>query len=218
MKKNFLVCRISLVSAAMAALCIGSPSNLLADPPPATAPVVSTTPAPALPYGVAEVVKMYQGGISKEILIGFVDSSSLPMHLTADGIIYLQHLGLPQGVIAAIIRRDGELQKQSAAAYPPQQMAAATPGAPAPGGPAPAVVTPGTPPPQVPPYNYSSAPPAVAYPDYGAYPYYGYPYYGPDVVVAGGWYWGPGGWYWGRGGWGGGWGRGGFGGRGGFHR
>ncbi len=237
MKKHASIYWISLISLATAVVGIGVPSNRAlaqASAPSNSAPAAVATPqaapaasvgaqAPALPYGVSEVVKMYQGGINKEVLVGYIENTVLPFHLNADGIIYLQHLGMPQEVTAALIRRDGELQKQAAAAY--QQQAQAyqqqqAAGAPpnnqvGPGSPAPPVVMPSTPPP-VAPYPYTDAGPPAAYPDYSGYPYY----YGPDVVVGGwgwGWGWGPGGWGWGWGwGRGGGFGRGGFGGHGGF--
>ena len=190
MKKQYW---ISLVSFATAVVGIGVSANSAlaqggplsnAAPAPAFAPQAppaapAGTPAPALPYGVSEVVKMYQGGINKEVLIGYVDNSVLPFHLNADAIIYLQHLGLPQEVTAAMIRRDGDLQKQGAAAYQqqapgyPQQAPAGAPlynGAPPynqqppAASAAPQVVMPSTPP-HVMPYTYSDAAPPVAYPD-----------------------------------------------------
>jgi len=167
----------------------------------ALAPVQATAPsAPSLNFGVAEVLKMFQGGISKDVLIGYIENNNLPFHLTADNIIYLQHVGLPQDVITSLIKRDGELQRNAAVAAqpvpsvgaPPQNMAPPPDAAPT----AAAMVAPyPQPAPQV------VAPPTVVYPDYSAYPY-GYPYYGPDVIVTGGWGWGPRGWGWGRGGWG----------------
>lgn len=218
MKKHASITWWNLVSLTVAAL--GVPASVMAGDPPAPTPVAAVASAPAptttssLPYGAQEVVKMYQGGISKEVITRYIEASVLPMHLTADGIIYLQHLGIPQEITAAMLSRDGELQKQAGLAYQ-QQMAAnaavaAANGqpAPAPGAPAPApqVVMPSSPPPAVAPYP-DVGPPAVAYPDYPAYvyPYY----YGPDIIV-GGWGWGhPWGW---RGGWhGGGW-------HGGWHR
>ena len=84
--------------------------------------------APALPYGAGEVVKMYQGGINKDVIVNYINSTSLPYHLSADGIIYLQTLGVPQEITKAMIQRDGQLQQQQAAQqyYQQQQMPAAT--------------------------------------------------------------------------------------------
>jgi hypothetical protein len=42
--------------------------------------------------GVSDVVKMYQGGVGKEIIVAYIETTVLPFHLTADGEIYLQHL------------------------------------------------------------------------------------------------------------------------------
>jgi hypothetical protein len=234
MKKHASVYWASLISLATAVVFIGVPWNLAAadgtlsnsapaivTPPPAAPAASVGAQAPALAYGVSEVVKMYQGGIGKDIIVGYIENTVLPFHLTADGIIYLQHLGMPQEVTSALIRRDGELQKQAAAAsqqqslaYQQQQAAeAAANNQAAAGNTAPAVVMPSSPPPVV-PYAYPDAAPPVVYPDYGVYPYYGYPYYyGPNIVIGGGWGWG-----WGPGRWGWGWGRGGFGhdGHGGF--
>jgi hypothetical protein len=191
---------ISLVAAVVS---VGNPWNLAAadgklpSSAPATAPTPQVAPAatadsgdPALPLGVSEVVKMYQGGIGKDIIVAYIKTTVLPFHLTADGEIYLQHLGVPQEVMLALIQRDGELQKQSAAAYQQQQLqASATVAAsnqvvignsPAP------VVMPSTPPP-VYPYAYPDASAPVIYPDYAAFPYFGYPYfYGPDFIIGGG--------------------------------
>lgn len=224
MKKLTSLYAISIsIFAATAAL-----GDTLSNTPAASAPIVQTAPPgtnanpQALAFGVSEVVKMYQGGISKEIIVSYINNSSLPFHLTADNIIYLKDLGLPQEVTSALIARDGQLQRENSAAYQQaaaiqqqEQATAASAAANAAAGQAaaaqvpPPVVMPNAPAPQVPPYppdlgaTVVGAPPVV-YPDY--YPY-GYPYYGPDVVIAGGWGWG-----WGPHGWGWGWGPG----RGGF--
>ena len=185
--------------------------------------------APSLPYGAGEVVKMYQGGINKDVIVNYVNSTALPYHLNADGIIYLQTLGMPQEITKAMIVRDGQLQQQQAnqqayqqPIYQQQPMPGAMPGPYGPYGNAAAqppvqVVTPTT-----------SAPDVTVigsdYPYYGyGYPYYsyGWPYYG---YYGYGWPWGIGwGWGWGHGGYRGGYGgyRGGYGGYhggvGGFH-
>lgn len=200
--------------------------NGATEPAPVSLPV-ATAPnqAPGLPYGAQEVLKMYKGGISKDIIVNYVNSSTLPFHLSADAIIYLQGAGIPVDVTRAMIQRDGELQQQraaSAAAYmpppnyaqqqqqpplmPPPQGASVNP---------PMVAAPSTPPPNVTVIGGDSEPYAYGNPDYYDYGY-PYGYWGGPIVIGGGW-WGGG---WGRGGWGGyhgGFGgvRGGFG--GGFH-
>jgi len=246
MKRHTSVYWASLISLGTAAVWMGVSQPLAAaddtvsNSAPATATTPAATPAPPLAFGVSEVVKMHQGGIGKDVLIGFIDNNVLPFHLDADGIIYLQHLGMPQEVTSALLRRDGELQRQANAAYQQQSLAmaqqqqaaamaqqqqaavAVAANNQAPAAAAPPLVLPNTPPP-VAPYTYADTAPPVAYPDYAPYPYYPY-YYGPDVVIGAGWGWGwgwgPRGWGWGwRGGYGhGGYGHGGYGGHGGGHR
>ena len=180
--------------------------------------------SPAFAYGVGEVVKMYQGGIDKEIIVNYINSTTLPYHLTADEIIHLQNLGFPQEITKAMILRDGQLQQQrgNQQFYQPQpmpgQMPQPMPGsmAPPPNGPVgdqtppPQLATPSTPPPTVTVIGADNYP---VY-DYG-YPYYyaGWPYYYGGPWVGGGWGWGRGGF---RGGYGGFHGGGYGGGRGGF--
>jgi hypothetical protein len=224
MKNHSSVFRMALAAVTATAIYFGTPGSI------ASAQNTSTTnasgvQAPALAHGVGEVVKMYQSGINKDILVNYVNNTALPYHLNADGIIYLQHLGVPQEVTKAMILRDGQLQQQ-AQAYQQQQAAGAVAynqaGV---ANAAPPVVMPSTPAPAV--YPYAAAAPSPVYPDYSAYPDYGYgyPYYGSGLVIGGGygWGWGGYGWRWGGYGWGGrggyGWGgRGGYGwgGRGGY--
>jgi hypothetical protein len=165
-----------------------------AQPSATTPPPASAAHGPALPYGASEVLKMYQSGINKDVLVNYVNNTVLPYHLNADGIIYLQTLGMPQEVTQAMIQRDGQLQQQATQQYYQQQQMAAAMGAAngAAAAQSPAqVVTPTTPAPAVTVIGDSDYP----YYDSG-YPYYygyGWPYYG----VGGGWGWGWGGWGWG---------------------
>ena len=198
-----------------------STTKVSANPPPAA----GASQAPALPYGVGEVVKMYQGGIHEDVIVNYINSTALPYHLNADGIIYLQTLGMPQEITKSIILRDGQLHQQAMQRYSqPQPMPGPmpAPNAGAPDQPPVQVVTPTTPAPAVTEIGGSDYPYYDSY-DYG-YPYYGYgyPYYGYGWPYYGGWYVGwplVGGWGWGYGGFRGGYGgfRGGYGGfRGGY--
>jgi hypothetical protein len=224
-RKSVYWASLSIVAAA---ICCGVPWNTAsaADESSATsAPAVAkpvSAPAPGLAYGVSEVLKMYQGGIGKDVILNYIANTALPYHLTADGIIYMQAQGVPQDITKALLQRDGQLQQQAAQAYQQQAAQQAYQQQPPPPGnesysgayQQQPVEVPTTPAPVVtytqpvyPAYSYASP-----------YPYYdyGYPYgYWPPVVI-GGFGWGWGGYY--RGGWGGGGFHGGIrGGGGGFH-
>ena len=191
----------------VALLGLGAPDLAWAqsDSTNAAAPSVAApaTHAQLLPFGASEVVKMHQGGLGPDVITGYVNNTQSPFRLNADNIIYLHQIGVPQEVITAMIQRDGQLQRESAAA---QQAAPAY--APVAAAPAPApMIVPATPAPVV---TYAAPQVYPVYPDYGyGYPAYGYAYpdYGPTIVVGGPWW----GWGWG----GGGFRHGGF--RGGFH-
>jgi hypothetical protein len=160
---------------------------------------------PFLSMGLADVIKLQQAGVEESVLLAFVQSANVAYHPSAKEVIYLREQGLTQNVIAAMLRRGGELRDRAAdvereerfRALPPQQ-------APAPASNAPPNA--GTPegypqtqptavaPPEAaystegyaesPAYSYSYASyPAYPYAGYGSwrycgYPYYGYPYYG----------------------------------------
>ena len=220
MKRGSSTTRLAL-AAVSAATIILAPCWSIASVQTPAAPGATVTPpaaqAPALPYGAGEVVKMYQNGISKDVLVNYINSTVLPYHLTADAIIYLHGLGVPQEVTQAMIQRDGQLQQQQFMQQSYQAQMAGQSGAAAA---QPPVVMPTTPAPAVTVIGYSGYP----YYDYG-YPYYGV--YGWPLWYGGwGWEWGWGGrgWGWGHGyghgGYGHGFGHGGFGGvhgGGGFH-
>jgi hypothetical protein len=95
-------------------------------------------------------VKMYQGGIDKDVIINYVNSISSPFHLNADGIIHLRTLGIPQEITKAMIVHDGQLHQERQANAPYYQPPQAMPGTPYADTPAPPLVqvmTPTTPPP-----------------------------------------------------------------------
>jgi hypothetical protein len=177
MRNYWSVFSMALAAITATAVCLGVPPSSANAQNTSTTSSSATTPRaagvtqiPALPYGAGEVVKMYQAGINKDIIVSYINSTALPYHLSADGIIYLRSLGLPQEVTQSLIQRDGQLQQQAMQQYSyQQQMAAATATANGVAAQSPAqVVTPTTPAPSVMviggsdyPYNY----------DYG-YPYY----------------------------------------------
>jgi hypothetical protein len=227
MNTHFPFSRVMIGTIMTTALCLSTPWSIATaqnTPVPASpaVPTASAAQVPVLSPGTREVVKLYQAGISKDIIENYINNSAQPYHLNADAIIYLHNMGVPEELTQNMIERDGHAQQQyyrqqqQLAAMAAQNGAmAAQNGAMAAQSPPP-VVTPATPAPDV--TVIGSDYPAYDYSDYG-YPYYG-GYYGWPVAAGwgwGGWGWGHGGFRGGVGGFHGGFGRGGFGGaRGGF--
>ena len=210
MKNSSSVIRMAL-AAMFTAICLGIPGSVAsAAKPNAEASVPPTTgsaPSPALPSGAGEVLKMFKGGINKDLIIGYINTTALAYHLSADEIIHLQTTGLPQEVIKAMIQRGGQLQRQQVGQRQigqlqqqrvdqqyyqtrgvPNGAYAAQPPAPyvMPSAPAPPVVMDGLDYPVYPAYD-------SVYPPY----YIGSPCYWPPVVIGGvgwgrSWGWGPG--------------------------
>jgi hypothetical protein len=183
-----------------------------------SAPASSTVaPAPALPYGVSQILQLAQAKVGDETIIAFIRNSGNSYGLNADQIIYLQQQGLSSPVITAMLNQPRAGVMSGTVATPT---------------PAPAVTQTAESYSQQPAATYNAVTPAVTaidpaytyysyspyyYPTY-AYPYYYYPYgVYPSVSLSFGWGWGGRGW---GGGWhGGGWhGGGGWGGHGGWHR
>ncbi|MGP8239555.1 MAG: hypothetical protein ACLQVW_29640, partial [Limisphaerales bacterium] len=117
-----------------------------------TAPAaVGAPPASALPYGVQEVVKLFQDGINKDLIIIYIKNTTLPYHVAPGKLPYLKSLGLPPEITKAMAQRDGQLQQQQLAMqqqYGQPQPTLAPNGPVAPPPPSP-VVTPTTSPPDV---------------------------------------------------------------------
>jgi hypothetical protein len=162
----------------------------------------AAAPAPALSPGAAEVMKLFKGGISSDIIISYINNSSSLFYLSADNLIALRQADVPPQVLTAMMQRYGDLQRRTATAAP----APAPPQAPAPPpqqtAAAPAQQPPQqyvSPPVQVPAqaaapqyYSYAPAPPPTVYtyvappgyPVYDPYPYYD-PFYYPWYPIGG---------------------------------
>jgi hypothetical protein len=82
---------------------------------------------------VAEVLKLADSGVEENVMLSFVNNSTSTFNLGAEEIIYLNDLGVPSGVVTAMIQRDQALKASFANSAP----APATP-PPAPAEPAPA--------------------------------------------------------------------------------
>ncbi|HEY0455312.1 MAG TPA: hypothetical protein VGE41_02995 [Verrucomicrobiae bacterium] len=126
-----------------------------------------------------EIVKMSDAGLDATVIQSYVDSTTLPVMVRADDIIYLHDHGIPTPIINSLVQRNAKLRDQMAVAATaaPQQLAQ-------PATPAPQVVY--TPPLTAPSYvdqTYYTAPaPYYSYYDYG-YPYYSsYYWYGRPAI------------------------------------
>jgi len=102
----------AVTSTAFAAVMLAAPSRAVAaiDTNTAGAPAA---PTPWQATGVSEVMKMFKGGISADIIESYVKNSPLSYYLSADNIISLQQQGVPAPVLQAMIQRNGELQRQT---------------------------------------------------------------------------------------------------------
>ncbi len=116
----------------------------LQTPPPA-APALSDELATehSLNPAAAQILKMYESGVSLEVMAAHINNSPQPFQLTADQIIYFHDLGVPDGAITAMIKNDRALGHPVEAmpledALPAEDTAATS----ATGEPAPAVPTP----------------------------------------------------------------------------
>jgi len=89
--------------------------------------------ASALPPGVypssplAQVIKLMESRVSEGVIMTYVTNSGSTFNLDPDKIIYLKDIGVPDGLVTAMMQRDQELKAQMAAsAYqPPAQPAPA---------------------------------------------------------------------------------------------
>jgi hypothetical protein len=112
---------------------VRSPFNSAAHAQPAPPPSDNATASSALPPNIyptsplAQVVRLTQAGVDEGIIMTYVTNSGSTFNLDSDKIIYLRDIGLPNGVVTAMMQRDQQLQQQMAAsAYqPPPQPAPA---------------------------------------------------------------------------------------------
>ena len=96
-----------------------NPAGIFQANPPLAA---SAAQIPALTYGVGEVVKLYQGGINKDIIVNYINNNALPYHLSADGVLYLQSFGNAAGNYHSI---DPARRPVAAATGPPAVLSTA---------------------------------------------------------------------------------------------
>lgn len=90
-------------------------NTLSTDKPVAAEPATAEQPLPpnVRPSSpLAEVIKLAQAGVDEGVLQSFVANSTGTFNLDSDGIIYLSDIGVPNGIINAMIERDQTLKNQ----------------------------------------------------------------------------------------------------------
>lgn len=60
-----------------------------------------------LSEGVAGVISLAQGGVGEDVLLAYVQNQPAPFRLSSEEILYLTDLGIPEAVIAAMIKHTG---------------------------------------------------------------------------------------------------------------
>jgi hypothetical protein len=126
-------------------------------------PAVATKGAAKLSFGLDDVLKMVQSGVATDVILTYIENSTVAYYTTAEDIVQLHELGVPPQITAAMIRHGGKLRAEQAKAAKAVAVApAATYTSASSQAMQPAPVT----------YNYSYS----AYPYYPAYSY-AYPAY-----------------------------------------
>src|SRR6266542_5563849 len=69
-----------------------------------------------LSFGVDEVVKMYHGGVETDVVLNYIENSSVPYHLSAEEVVSLHDIGVPSPIITTLIRHGAKVQQQANAA------------------------------------------------------------------------------------------------------
>ncbi len=145
------------------------PITAAADPAVASADASASAPATVikkfdpgtiqLSVGVQDVVRLAQAGVSENVIKAFVEKSNIPYNPTAEEIIFLTDIGIPNTLITAMLQQGNKVREQNPNAPAPR---------PAPPVPAPTYSEPPAqsvpPPPSGPPQSLSApdAPPPTA--------------------------------------------------------
>src|SRR5690349_20521263 len=61
----------------------------------------------------AEIIKLANAGVEESVMLSFITNSLGTFNLRAEEIIYLNDIGVPSGVVTAMIQRDHLLQAES---------------------------------------------------------------------------------------------------------
>lgn len=86
-------------------------------PPSTNAPVARLAPQmPELSPAVREVVEMAHSQVGDAVLLEFARGSTVPFDADAEDLVYLKDIGVPDDVVAAMLRRTAELREQGVTA------------------------------------------------------------------------------------------------------
>ncbi len=183
----------ALIVAVAALLWVNWSTALAAEtnPPVIVVPPSDSTaqPAPKLPYGVQDVLKLSRADVSQDIILNYVRNSGIIYNLSPQDIVYLKSQGVTDPVLNAMLDQRNRLAAQNQVPPAPAPAPDVSAGAQAydsgQASQAPAVQAPLTP-----PASSTYVIPYGGYSYYDYYPYYG-PYYGawgPSVVLGFGYY------------------------------
>lgn len=101
---------------ATASASAGSGTNAtVAATQPQELPVLRSGRAQRLvPDEVSKVIELVEAGAGEEVIRAYVAKSSIPYELSLDDVLYLRDIGVPDGVVAAMMRRGAEIRQQQA--------------------------------------------------------------------------------------------------------
>jgi uncharacterized membrane protein YgcG len=92
---------------------IAASGDTAAAPSPSPSPGPAGATLPSLPSGVSEVMKLFKGHISDDIIVSYIRNSRETFYLNADNLIALQQQGVSGPVLTAMLQRSGESQRQA---------------------------------------------------------------------------------------------------------
>src|SRR5436190_6291461 len=67
-------------------------------------------------FGVDEVVKLHQSGVEADVILNYIENSSVPYHLNAEEVVRLRAIGVPSTIVTTLIRHGAKVQQQANAA------------------------------------------------------------------------------------------------------
>src|SRR5262245_2738721 len=99
-------------------LALGSTWQLTAQAPatpkaPNGAIIITNPPVPILSSGIPDIMRMVQAGVEQPVILAFVQNSPVAYHPSAKEVIYLRSQGVSADVIAAMLKRGGELRERA---------------------------------------------------------------------------------------------------------